>query len=210
MCKVWTKICFNKQIWSVSLFVCCGLFVCFPVSVSVSLLVYLLFCLFICLFEIFLQITVILRCEYLSWHCGLWLIGNAKRGHVFKALPWWTHSGEKQRQELLSEQTAISQVFKWKSSHLNLLWYRNCSVSAEHTFSKEAPLKPVIMEWFSLWNLPCVRATPPPSSTTMTRPSPDPSISNGSGRTASAAQLVSLSVGKMANLRLAGGREALA
>ena len=41
----------------------------------------------------------------------------------------------------------------------------------------------------------------------MTRPSPDPSISNGSGRTASAAQLVSLSVGKMANLRLAGERE---
>ena len=45
----------------------------------------------------------------------------------------------------------------------------------------------------------------PPTSTTMTRPG-DPSISNGSGRAESAAQLV-LSVGKMANLRLTGDGE---
>ena len=79
------------------------------------------------------------------------------------------------------------------------------SVSTEHTFPRKQPSPKAgdygVIQFVKL----ALRQTPPflPTSTTMTRPG-DPSISNGSGRAASAAQLV-LSVGKMANLRLAGG-----
>ena len=72
------------------------------------------------------------------------------------------------------------------------------SVSVVNTFSKEAPPKPVIMKWFSLWNSSVQPTTPLPRPPWLAQ---DPFYLKRIRICSSVSQL---SVGKMANLRLAG------